>query len=89
MPAYRVKLGFWLRAYDSLEVDAQTPDDAIERARAAAREAMEKTVPPEHLDTDARREGLIVWIDQIGVPMENATIAEDIAFDDDRIHPQT
>ncbi|AOX18497.1 hypothetical protein [Kozakia baliensis] len=89
MPTYRVKLGFWLRAYDSFEIDAETSEDAIDRAKKAAHKAMETTAPPEHIDTDERREGSIIWIDQVGLPLGNATIGEDIAFDDDRIHPET
>jgi len=48
---------------------------------------MERMTSPEHIDLDERREGLIVWIDQVGAPIDSATIAEDIEFDDDRIHP--
>jgi len=87
MPEYRVKLGFWLRAYETLDIEADTSEGAIENARQAARAAMELMTSPEHIDLDARREGSILWIDQVGAPIDSATIAEDIEFDDDRIHP--
>ncbi|MBB2199902.1 hypothetical protein HLH44_21190 [Gluconacetobacter sp. 1c LMG 22058] len=89
MAEYRVKIGFWLRAYDSFTIDASTPDEAIDIARREALQAIESTEKPEHVETDARREGVIVYIDRVGAPVDQATIAEDIAFDDDRIHPAT
>lgn len=86
MPTYRVKIGFWLRAYDSVEIDASDGEDAIARARKQALHAMQETGHPEHIETDERREGLICWIDRLGAPLDDATIAEAIDFDDDRIH---
>jgi len=60
MPDYRVKVGFWLPAYDTIDIEADSFEDAIERAKEAPRNAMEQTSPPEHIDIDERREGLIL-----------------------------
>lgn len=88
MPRYTVKIGFWLRAYDSAEIEADSPGEIIERAKAAAREMMEQTGQPEHIEVTDRREGIICWIDQSGFPAGVDTVAEDVEFDDDRIHPE-
>jgi len=87
MPQYTVKIGSWLRAYDSAGIDADSPDKIIERAKAAAREMMEQTAPPEYIELSDRREGIICWIDGSDVPIGDDTVAEDVEFDDDRIHP--
>ena len=36
MSEYLVKVGFWLRAYDSMTIEAATDAEAIEKAKAAA-----------------------------------------------------
>jgi hypothetical protein len=41
---------------------------------------------PEHVEFDERREGLIAFIDRVSADGRHAVI-EDVAFDDDRIHP--
>ena len=41
MTEYLVKVGFWLRAYDSVTVEAVTDSEAIEKAKAAAKTAMD------------------------------------------------
>jgi hypothetical protein len=84
MTEYIVKIGFWLRAYDSRTVEATTDAEAIEKAKAAAILAMQSTANPEHIDTDERREGLIVFIDR-SAPNGRHAVVEDVEFDDDRI----
>lgn len=88
MPQYTVKIGFWLRAYDSVEIEADSPDEIIERAKAAAREMMEQTAPPEYIELSDRREGIICWIDGSDAPVGDDPVAEDVEFDDDRINPE-
>jgi hypothetical protein len=85
MTEYTVKIGFWLHAYDSLTVEADSDAEAIENAKAAAMTAMESGADPEHIDIEERREGIIVFIDRIA-PDGRYTVIEDVAFDDDRIH---
>jgi len=87
MAHYRVTIGFWLRAYDGFDVEANSDAEAIVLAKIQALEAMVSTAHPEHIEIDERREGIICWIDAVGAPLDTATIAEDVAFDDDRIHP--
>ncbi|MFW7270275.1 hypothetical protein ACMAUO_20360 [Gluconacetobacter sp. Hr-1-5] len=87
MAEYRVKIGFWLRAYDSFTIDAASPEEAIEIAKREARKEIESSGKPEHIETDERREGVILYVDRVGAALDVATIAEDVAFDDDRIHP--
>lgn len=85
MTEYIVKIGFWLRAYDSRTIDAASDAEAIEQAKAAAAVAMESMAIPEHVDTDQRREGIIAFIDRI-TPNGREAVIEDVEFDDDRIH---
>lgn len=85
MTEYIVKIGFWLRAYDSRTIDAASDAEAIEKAKAAAAIAMESTATPEHVHTDERREGIIAFIDRI-TPDGREAVIEDVEFDDDRIH---
>jgi hypothetical protein len=84
MSEYIVKLGFWLRAYDSVTIEASSDAEAIEKAKAAAKTNMESRVWPEHIDTDERRQGVIAFIDRIDAA-GRASVAEDVAFDHDRI----
>lgn len=88
MNEYQVKIGFWVRAYDTVVVEADTDQEAIERAKARARVAIESGGQPGSFELEDRREGIIVYIDRIGVPIDQATIAEDVEFDDDRIHTE-
>ena len=46
---------------------------------------MESGARPEHIDIEDRREGVIVFIDRVE-PVGRHAVAEDVAFDDDRIH---
>ncbi len=85
MTDYIVKIGFWLRAYDTLTVEADNDAEAIEKAKAAAALAMESRAFPDHIDTDERREGVIAFIDRSAGDDREAVI-EDVEFDDDRIH---
>ena len=85
MSEYIVKIGFWLRAYDGFTVDAKDDAEAIAKAKAAAKTAMESSTHPEHFDIEERREGVIAFIDQLG-PEGRQAVAEDVEFDDDRIH---
>ena len=84
MSEYIVKIGFWLRAYDGFSVDATSNAEAIDKARAAARTAMEFGAYPEHIDIEERREGVIAFIDRV-TPQGRQAVAEDVEFDHDRI----
>ena len=84
MTEYTVKIGFWLRAYDGFTVEANSDAEAIEKAKAAARTAMESGANPEHIEIAERREGIIAFIDRVAPDARHAVI-EDVAFDDDRI----
>ncbi|TAJ95567.1 MAG: hypothetical protein EPO10_18520 [Reyranella sp.] len=84
MTEYIVKIAFWLRAFDSVTLEAATDAEAIEKAKAAARTAMESIAHPEHIDTDERREGVIAYIDRL-IPDGREEVIEDVEFDDDRI----
>ncbi|MDD2878322.1 MAG: hypothetical protein PHT60_14080 [Acidiphilium sp.] len=85
MTEYLVKIGFWLRAYDSITVEANTDAEAIEAAKIAAKGAMESGNHPEHIEIEDRREGIIASIDRITNDGQEQVI-DDLAFDDDRIH---
>jgi len=85
MTEYVVKVGFWLRAFDSVTIEAATDAEALEKARTAARLLMEARVHPESIDTDERRQGVIAYVDRLGRGGREA-VTEDIAFDDDRIN---
>ena len=86
MTEYLVKIGFWLRAYDTITIEADSDAAAIEAAKVAAKCAMESASQPEHIDTDDRREGIIAYIDRISSTGKQPVI-ENVPFDDDRIHP--
>jgi hypothetical protein len=81
---YTVKIGFWLRAYDGFTVDADSDVEAIEKAKTAAKAAIESLAQPEHINLE-RREGVIVYVDRTA-PDSRVSVVEDLAFDDDRIH---
>ena len=85
MTEYTVKIAFWLRAFEGFTVEAASDQEAIERAKATALTQMEAITPPEHIDFDERREGIIAFIDQI-TPEDHRVVAEDVEFDIDRIH---
>ena len=85
MTEYVVKLAFWLRAWDSVTIEAEADAEAIDKAKAAAKRAMESRVIPESIDTDRRREGLIAYVDRLD-PDRRECVVEDVTFDDDHIH---
>jgi hypothetical protein len=85
MTEYVVKIAFWLRAFDSVTLEAASDVEAIDKAKVAARTAMESVAHPEHIDTDERREGVIAYIDRL-TPDGRDEVIEDVEFDDDRIH---
>lgn len=86
MTEYVAKVGFWLRAFDSITVEADSDTEAVEKAKLAATAAMGSTSHPEHVDFDERPEGIIAFIDRIA-PNGREALVEDIEFDADRIHP--
>lgn len=85
MTEYTVTIGFWLRAYDSFTVNADSDPEAIENAKAQAKMTMESGAQPEHIEIADRRESIIVFIDRIESDGQ-VTVIEDVEFDDDRIH---
>jgi hypothetical protein len=85
MSEYIVKIAFSLRAFDSVTIEAADDAEAIDKAKAAARAAMERFAFPEQIDTDERREGVIAYIDRVA-PDGPEPVIEDVEFDDDRIH---
>jgi hypothetical protein len=82
---YVVKLGFWLRAWDSVTIEAEADAEAIDKAKAAAKRAMKSRASPESIDTDRRREGLIAYVDRLD-PDRRECVVENVVFDDDHIH---
>jgi len=88
MSEYIVKVGFWLRAYDSFTVEADSDADAIEQAKAAAEIAMTSAAYPEHIEIGERRQGIIVFIDRITRDGRRAVI-EDVPFAGDPVHMLT
>ncbi len=87
MTEYIVKLGFWLRAYEDLTVEANSHEEAIEKAKTAATIAVQSSEKPDYIDICERREGSIVYIDEIMSDGNRKPVAEDVEFDEDRIHP--
>jgi hypothetical protein len=84
MTEYLVKVGFWLRAYDSVSIEAANDAEAVAKAKAAAEALMGSRSHPEAIDMDERRQGVIAYIDRLG-PNGRKPVAEDIAFDADRV----
>ena len=46
MTEYVVKIAFWLRAFDSVTIEATSDAEAVEKAKVAATAAMESTALP-------------------------------------------
>lgn len=86
MTEYAAKVGFWLRAFDSITVEADSDAEAVEKATLAATAAMGSTSPPDHIDFNERRESVITLVARITRGSRDA-LDERIAFDADRIHP--
>jgi len=84
MSEYIVKLGFYLRAYDSFVVEADSDAEAIEQAKATANTAMKFGACPEHIETSERRQGIIVFIDRITQDGRQAVI-EDVPFTSEHV----
>ena len=85
MTEYTIKIGFWLRAYDGFTVEAESDAEAIEKAKAVAKTAVQSNAYPEHIEIEERREGIILFIDRI-TPQGCVPVIEDVEFDADRIH---
>jgi hypothetical protein len=84
MSEYIVKVGFWLRAYDSFSVEAHSDADAIAQAKAGAKTVMESAAYPEHIDIGERREGIIAFIDRI-TPDGRQAVIEYVLFSGDHV----
>jgi hypothetical protein len=80
MSEYIVKVGFWLRAYDSFAVEADSDQAAIAQAKVAAKTAMESVASPEHIEIAERRQGIIVFIDRITRDGRRQAVIEDVPF---------
>ena len=85
MTEYVVKLAFLLRAWGSVTIKADADAEAIDKAKVAAKHAMESRVMPESIDTDRRREGLIAYVDRLD-PDRRECVVENVVFDNERIH---
>jgi hypothetical protein len=85
MGEYVIKVGFWLRAFDSVTIEAPTDADALAMAKGAAVTIMESHADPEAIDLDERREGSISHIDRVD-HHGREEIAGFVRFDDDRLH---
>lgn len=85
MTEYVVKIGFWLRAYDSFTVEAGSDVEAVAKAKTQATEAVRSSARPEYVEFGERREGIITFIDQL-TPEGRREVVENVGFDDDRIH---
>lgn len=84
MSEYLIKVAFWVRAFDSLTIEADTDAEAIEKAKGAAKSTMESAAFPEHIDMDERRQGIIAWIDRLS-PVGRTQVAEGVAFKHDQV----
>lgn len=88
MTEYIVKVGFWMRAYDGVTIEADSDTEAIEKAKVAATAAMESNAFPEHIDLDERRQGIIAYID-CDAPTGLRSVIDNLEFDTDRIGDET
>ncbi|SMH26472.1 hypothetical protein [Mesorhizobium australicum] len=79
MTEYIVKLRFWLRCWDSMDIEAENDEEAVRIACDTAREMMQLVSFPESIETDERREGLASYIDRIDAEVRSE-IAEAIEF---------
>jgi len=84
MNEYIVKVGFWLRAYDSFAVEAHSDADAIAQAKGAAKTVMGSGAQPEHIEIGERRDGIILFIDRI-TPDGRQAVIEDVPFTSDPV----
>lgn len=89
MTEYIVKLRFWLRCWDSMDIEAKNDEEAIRIASDIAREMMQLVSFPESIETDERREGLISYIDRVDA-QDRTEITETIEFHGARrLFPET
>ncbi len=88
MTEYLVKVGFWLRAFDSVTIEAQDDAEAVDKSKVAAVQLMEATGFPDWIDQDERRAGIIAYVDRLD-PQGRHTIVEDVEFDDERVDGAT
>ena len=88
MSEYVVKVRFWLRAYDSFAVEADSDADAIAQAKAGAKKVLESAAHPEHIEISERREGIILFIDRI-TPDGRQAVIEDVPLSGDHVHMPT
>jgi len=85
MTEYLIKVGFWLRGFDSATIEASNDAEAIELGKTAAVAVIESQAHPEAIDFDERREGSIAYIDRIDPDGREETVNY-VPFDDDRLH---
>jgi hypothetical protein len=85
MNEYLIKVGFWLRAFDSVTVEAPDDASALTLAKIAATTVMSSHNHPESIDFDERREGTIAYIDRID-PDGREEVVGYVPFDADRLH---
>lgn len=89
MTEYKVKLRFYLPAFDSTVISASTDAEAYHLAKAAAHHMMGSMSYPEEIDIEERCEGLISYIDRLGDGEGRAELTEAVMFEDDRpLHPE-
>jgi len=83
---YKVKVAFWLQAFEAVDVEAASDAEAIVKAKAAAVEIMTSQDGPSHVDYDERRQGVIAYIDRYETgDNDREVVAENVRFEDDRV----
>ena len=84
MTEYVVKIAFWLRAFDSVTIEAASDAEAIEKAKVAATAAMEIDCLPN--TSTPTSNGKASSPTSTGSCRTAITVIEDVQLDDDRIH---
>lgn len=79
MSKYIVTVGFWLRAFDSDEIEAGSDIEAVEKARDVALAIMNARTPPAEVDLESRCAGVIAYVDRV-TPDGRKAVVEDFAF---------
>ena len=64
MTEYVVKIAFWLRAFDSVTIEADVRRGSDREGKSSRDRRNGLTAFPEHIDTDKRRKGVIAYIDR-------------------------
>ncbi len=85
MSEYTVKVGFWLRAFDSVTIETSDESRLTDLGKAAAITVMQSHAHPEATDFGERREGSIAYIDRLD-PAGREEVVGFVPFDDDRLH---